>query len=235
MAIPSAHVTCANNAADLELSSHWKAQVATRPTEGDNTANTLAPGSEAGQKQTRKVINVDAAASSAESDAESPPKKKKGLQKDRACDATGSDGLLKDVQVIDVDEPTKRGQAEHTQDIDAHFSTPYLNSDNKKVRDCNTCSSKSMSLLSTKQPHCGIISKQPTKKCIGSGLLTMGSCLCYPWTPNATEMKKLINATPPCPVPSVGNLPSTVILCRQARLFSIRSLHFAMPLSSGSS
>ncbi|KAG9309285.1 hypothetical protein JVU11DRAFT_10770 [Chiua virens] len=72
-----------------------------QPTEGDNTANTLVPGGEAGQKRTRKVVNVDAAVSSAKSDAESPPKKKKGLQKDRAYDATGSDGLLKDVQVIE--------------------------------------------------------------------------------------------------------------------------------------
>lgn len=58
------------------------------------------------------------------------------------CDGaltTGSDGLLKDVQVIDVDESAKRGQAECTQDIDAHLSAPYLNLDNKKVWDCNTC------------------------------------------------------------------------------------------------
>ena len=66
-----------------------------------------------------------------------------------ACDGTsttGSDGLLKDIQVIDVDEPTKRGRAERTQDIDAHFSAPYLNSDNKKVRDCNTCRCVTFSL-----------------------------------------------------------------------------------------
>ncbi|KAG9315554.1 hypothetical protein JVU11DRAFT_3175 [Chiua virens] len=130
-AIPSAHVTCAENAADLELPFHWKAQVATWPPEGDSTVNRLAPG--------------------AESDAEIPPKKKKGLQKDHiasqangpACDGTlttESDGLLKDIQVIDVDEPTKKGQAEHTQDIDAHFSAPYLSLNNRKVWDCNACS-----------------------------------------------------------------------------------------------
>ncbi|KAG9317920.1 hypothetical protein JVU11DRAFT_2152 [Chiua virens] len=138
-AAPSARVTCAENAADLELSSHQKAQVATRPHEGVLQGNNpLAPGGEAGPKQTRKVLNIDAAISNAESDAKSPPKKKKGLQKANrsACDGaltTGSDGLLKDIQVIEVDEPAKKGWAERTQDIDAHFSAPYLNSDNKKV------------------------------------------------------------------------------------------------------
>ncbi|KAG8215719.1 hypothetical protein J3R82DRAFT_7611 [Butyriboletus roseoflavus] len=119
-----------------------------RPPEANNTVNTLAPGSKAGPKQTREVLNINATMSDAESDADSPFKKKK---KDRiasqangaVCDGTlttGPDSLLKDVQVIDVDEPTKRGQAKCTQDIDAHFSTPYLNLDNKKVWDCNTCS-----------------------------------------------------------------------------------------------
>ena len=74
-AVPSARVTCAENAADLELSSHRKAQVATRPPEGDNTP---APAGEAGPKRTRKVLDIDAAISNTESDAESPPKKKKG-------------------------------------------------------------------------------------------------------------------------------------------------------------
>ncbi|KAG9316184.1 hypothetical protein JVU11DRAFT_2205 [Chiua virens] len=139
-ATPSAHVTCAENAADLELSSHRKAQVATQPHEGVLQGNNpLAPGSEAGPKRTRKVLDIDAAISDAESDAESPPKKKKGLQKANrsACDralTTGFDGLLKDIQVIEVDEPAKKGWAERTQDIDAHFSAPYLNLDNKKVR-----------------------------------------------------------------------------------------------------
>ncbi|KAH0825728.1 hypothetical protein J3R83DRAFT_9932 [Lanmaoa asiatica] len=75
------------------------------------------------------------------------PKRKKDravLQANKsACDGdltTGSDGLLKDVQIIDVNKPAKKGRAECTQDIDAHFSAPYLNLDNKKVRDCNACS-----------------------------------------------------------------------------------------------
>lgn len=80
-----------------------------------------------------------------------------GLQKDHivsqangpACDetsTTGSDGLLKDIQVIDIDEPTKRKQAGHTQDINTHFSALYLNLDNKKVQDCNTCRCVTFSL-----------------------------------------------------------------------------------------
>ena len=53
---------------------------------------------------------------------------------------TGSDsGLLPDVQVTDVDGPTKKAQGDHTQDIDTFFSPPYLKND-KKYRDCNACS-----------------------------------------------------------------------------------------------
>ncbi|KAG9308193.1 hypothetical protein JVU11DRAFT_12314 [Chiua virens] len=143
-AAPSACVTCADNAADLELSPHRKAQVATRPPGADSALTVLAPGpgGEAGPKCTRKIHDVDVTASSTESDVEGPPRKKKGLQKARTVsqangsagdELTGLDGLLKDVQVIDIDEPAKRGRAERTQDIDVHFSALYPNSDGKKV------------------------------------------------------------------------------------------------------
>ena len=74
IAAPSTHVTCANNTADLELFSHCKAQVATWPPEIDSA---LAPGGRAGSKCTQRIHNADAATSSAESDAEGLPKKKK--------------------------------------------------------------------------------------------------------------------------------------------------------------
>ncbi|KAG9310924.1 hypothetical protein JVU11DRAFT_8794 [Chiua virens] len=51
---PSACVTCADNAADLELSSHQQAQVAIRPPQAEGDSSTLAPGSEAGSKQDSK-------------------------------------------------------------------------------------------------------------------------------------------------------------------------------------
>jgi len=47
-AVPSAHVTCVENATDLELSFHRKAQVAIQQPEGDNKVSTLAHGGKAG-------------------------------------------------------------------------------------------------------------------------------------------------------------------------------------------
>jgi len=64
-AVPSTRVTCADNVADLELSSHRKAQEATGPLPAGNTPST-------------KCKVPSAEASSTESEAECPPKKKKG-------------------------------------------------------------------------------------------------------------------------------------------------------------
>ena len=50
----------------------------------------------------------------------------------------GPDGLLKDIDVIDIDEPIKASCESRSRDIDVFFSVPYPR-DGKKVRDCNAC------------------------------------------------------------------------------------------------
>ena len=64
-AVLSTRVTCADNAADLELSFHCKAQEATWPLPAGNTPSMKC-----------KVPSTEA--SSTESEAECPPKEKKG-------------------------------------------------------------------------------------------------------------------------------------------------------------
>lgn len=126
-------------------------------------------------------------------------------------DVTRSDGLLKDIQVIDVNELARREQAEHTQEIEALFSAPYPK-DDKKYRDCNICryvlflfhcsfctndilvnSLRSEWPLSTKVQHYNATSKQPTKPSLSSGLLKMVSRPCYQLISNAIEKKKHVS------------------------------------------
>ena len=47
-------------------------------------------------------------------------------------DETGPDGLLKDVEVIELDAPMRKPRADRTQDIEAFFSAPYLGLKNNK-------------------------------------------------------------------------------------------------------
>lgn len=51
---------------------------------------------------------------------------------------TGSDGLLKDIELIDIDEPTKPTRRSRSLDIEHFFSAPY-EKNGKKYRDCNLC------------------------------------------------------------------------------------------------
>ena len=53
-------------------------------------------------------------------------------------DVIGPDGLLKDIEVIELDAPIRKPRADRTQDIKAFFSAPYLKND-KKYRDCHAC------------------------------------------------------------------------------------------------
>ncbi|KAG6372380.1 hypothetical protein JVT61DRAFT_7835 [Boletus reticuloceps] len=53
---------------------------------------------------------------------------------------TGPDGLLKDITVVDVDEPgpVKKSRADRSQDIDTFFSPSFIK-DGKKYRNCTPC------------------------------------------------------------------------------------------------
>jgi hypothetical protein len=49
-----------------------------------------------------------------------------------------ADGFLEDIDVMDINEPSKPRREERSRDIDALFSAPYLK-DRKKYRDCHAC------------------------------------------------------------------------------------------------
>ena len=53
-------------------------------------------------------------------------------------DPVDADGILEDIDVMDIDEPSKPRREQRSRDIDALFSAPYLK-DNKKYRDCHAC------------------------------------------------------------------------------------------------
>jgi hypothetical protein len=43
------------------------------------------------------------------------------------ADPVDADGLLEDIDVMDIDEPLKSRREQRSRDIDALFSAPYLN------------------------------------------------------------------------------------------------------------
>ncbi|KAI6127204.1 hypothetical protein F5141DRAFT_1060791 [Pisolithus sp. B1] len=51
---------------------------------------------------------------------------------------TGADRLLKDIDLVNVDEPIKRQCTACTKDIDAFFSLPH-EKEGKDLRDCKGC------------------------------------------------------------------------------------------------
>ncbi|KAG9312540.1 hypothetical protein JVU11DRAFT_6935 [Chiua virens] len=70
---------------------------------------------------------------------------------------TGSDSLLKDIELIDVDQPIKPTRRDRSLDINQFFSAPY-ETDGKKHRDCLICSK-----LHKKSVH--IINEVTTLRC----------------------------------------------------------------------
>ena len=63
---------------------------------------------------------------------------------------TGPDGILKDIEVLEIDEPIKVSCEARSRDINALFSPPYSTKDGKKVRDCSACTYVLPLLLSSK-------------------------------------------------------------------------------------
>ncbi|KAG2141923.1 hypothetical protein DEU56DRAFT_754884 [Suillus clintonianus] len=57
-------------------------------------------------------------------------------------DELDADGFLKDVQVMDIDEPKKSRQEQRSRDINKIFSAPYSGDKGKKYRHCVLCSKK---------------------------------------------------------------------------------------------
>ena len=51
---------------------------------------------------------------------------------------TGPDGILKDIEVVDINEPIKVSCEACSRDVNGLFSAPYIK-DGKKVQDCDAC------------------------------------------------------------------------------------------------
>ncbi|KIM53775.1 hypothetical protein SCLCIDRAFT_31646 [Scleroderma citrinum Foug A] len=146
---PSAKVTSTDNVANLELSSHQRAQAATHSTaiSPATTTSTTAP-----SKQ--KALSTD---SSDELSDENGASTSKWIHKGKdsvtklhpgqttehprlrsqqnvtaQIDEEGPDNLLKEIHVIDIDEPIKVLCESRSRDIDAFFSAPYPK-DGKKL------------------------------------------------------------------------------------------------------
>jgi hypothetical protein len=125
---PTAKVVSADNAADLELSSHRRAHEAAK------ASLPTAPATKPTKRKAPAPIPQE------ESSVPARPAKKRVHEHvdDLPADAVDADGFLEDVQVLDIDEPSKPHREQRSRDIDALFSAPYAK-DGKKVRDCNMC------------------------------------------------------------------------------------------------
>ncbi|KAG6373593.1 hypothetical protein JVT61DRAFT_6242 [Boletus reticuloceps] len=141
---PSSRITCADNVAELELTSHSRAQAATRSTAGTkckvpNTTMTPSSDTEATMQTQATKSSVGLKAPSDTIAAPLPSSNQTLLPLE--SNQTGPDGLLKDIALIDPDEPrpVKKSLVDRSHDIDHFFSTPFLK-DRKKYRNCNSCS-----------------------------------------------------------------------------------------------
>lgn len=54
-------------------------------------------------------------------------------------DPTDTDGLLEDIEVMEIDEPSCPRHEQCTRDVDHFFSPSYIKDDGKKYRDCRIC------------------------------------------------------------------------------------------------
>ncbi|KAG2030879.1 hypothetical protein BDR03DRAFT_986775 [Suillus americanus] len=164
VAVPSAKVISADNAADQELLSHQIAHIANRaavtldPTDLDRVDNDkiklVSPHTNKqlikGQKQVAQspdAKDVDFAQPPAsDKDKEedplmsmTPPKKWQKKVPLPNADSVNAEGFLTDIKVVGIDKPSKPRQEQRSRNIDALFSVPYLK-DSKKYRDCHACS-----------------------------------------------------------------------------------------------
>ncbi|KAG6375121.1 hypothetical protein JVT61DRAFT_3318 [Boletus reticuloceps] len=149
---PSSHITCADNAAELELTSHRRAQAATQSTAGTKHKvpnTTMTPSSDTEATMQTQATKRSAGLKAPSDTIAAPLPSSSQTLLPLKPNQTGPDGLLKDIALVDPDEPrpVKKSHVDRSQDIDHFFSAPFLK-DGKKYRNCNSCSHMQKRLIS---------------------------------------------------------------------------------------
>ncbi|KAG1798855.1 uncharacterized protein HD556DRAFT_1439910 [Suillus plorans] len=145
---PTAKVLSADNAADLELSSHRKAHEAVAAKckalviDDDEPS---APPDQATKKCVHKCMLDEFVPDNDNTSATASPVKRanKHIQKCMtdalaSVDVIDAEGFLEDIEVLDIDELVKPRREQCSCDIDVLFSASYLK-DGKRYRDCDAC------------------------------------------------------------------------------------------------
>lgn len=55
-------------------------------------------------------------------------------------DETGADALLKDIEVLEIDNPRTAPRESRTRDVDEFFTPAFKDPNGKKMRTCKKCS-----------------------------------------------------------------------------------------------